>query len=234
VAEEIRNWIVDSGLKAGDRIPDIDDFARRLGMSRGTVRAGIAMLEAQGFLDPGNRMSGGWILGSISGERVEGLIADSLVVSGLPLSDIYRIRRLLEPDLVAELAGQLSGDTLEELEAVIDCDMTPVSLGPVLDRQIAALAFQARLAREASNPLLGLLVGCCARALSEMAASDASVAPPEAAFVRKGRDYRRVLLAALRDGDARQARRVMLDHLETVLHLTDAEAARTRPRLIAE
>jgi GntR family transcriptional regulator, transcriptional repressor for pyruvate dehydrogenase complex len=172
-------------------------------------------------------------VGSVTGERARALLADYLVVSNLSIPDIYQIRRLLEPDLVAELAGHLPEEMLDELEAGLAAEGPP-SDDPALDRQIAALALHARLAREARNPLLGVLVDALARALAELAVSDEGEAPPWAVFLRKGQDYRRLLIAALRDGDAREARRVMLDHLETALHLAGRRANPARPRLIAE
>jgi DNA-binding FadR family transcriptional regulator len=200
-------------------------------MSRETVRGAFAVLEAQGFLEAEPREADGWRVGSLIGDRAQALLADYLVVSNLSIADIYQIRRLLEPDLVAELAGHLPDEMLDELEAAIDAEGP--SDDPALDRQIAALALHARLAREARNPLLGVLVGALARALSELAVAGAGDAPPWASFLRKGQDYRPLLIAALRDGDAREAQRIVRDHLETALHL--AGGGDSPPlRLIAE
>ncbi len=217
VAEDIRAWMVERGFRAGDHTPDVAVFVQNLGMSRGTVRGAFAILEAQGFLEAMPREADGWVVGSVTGERARALLADYLVVSNLSIADIYQIRRLLEPDLVAELAGHLPDEMLDDLEEGIASEGP--SDDPALDRQIAALALHARLAREARNPLLGVLVGALARALSELAVSGKGDAPPWASFLRKGQDYRRLLIAALRDGDAREAQRVMRDHLETALHL---------------
>jgi DNA-binding FadR family transcriptional regulator len=230
VAEDIRSWMVGRGFRSGDRAPEVAELIGILGMSGATVREALSVLEAQGFLEaaPGE----GLIVGSLTGERSQGLLADHLVVSGLSVAHIYQVRRLLEPDLVAGLAGHLPDEALDELEAGLSAE-APGDCGDV-DRQVGALAFHARLAREARNPLLGMLVAGLARALSEMAVAETGEAPPGMVFLRKGQDYRRLLIAALRDGDAREARRIMLDHLETALHLADPGAAEPRPRLIAE
>ena len=223
--------MVARGLRSGDRIPEVAVFVQTLGMSGATVRAGLAILEAQGFLDGEPGAGEGWLVSSLGGERARALLADHLVVSGLSVPHIYQIRRLLEPELVAGLAGHLTAEVLDELDASLAADL---GAGPDLDRQVGALAFHARLAREAQNPLLGVLVGCLARALSEMAVEEVGEAPPQSSFLRKGQDYRRLLVSALRDGDAREARRVMLDHLETALHLAGAEGAEAPLKLIAE
>jgi DNA-binding FadR family transcriptional regulator len=226
--------MVERGFRSGDRAPEVSVFVRQFGMSRATVRDALAILEAQGFLEAEAGVPGGWVVGSLTGERAQAILADYFVVSGLSVPDIYQIRRLLEPDLVAGLAGHMTDEALEELEEGLVPG--PGETPPVgsLDRQIGALAFHARLAREARNLLLGVLVLCLARALSEICASEEGEAPPGSVFLRKGQDYRRLLIAALRDGDAREARRIMLDHLETALHHADVEEAASRPRLIAE
>jgi DNA-binding FadR family transcriptional regulator len=231
VAEDVRGWLVERGFRAGDHTPDVSVFVQELGMSRDTVRSAFAILEAQGFLEAEPRESDGWVVGSVAGERARALLTDYLVISNLSIPDIYQIRRLLEPDLVAELAGHLPDEMLDELEAGIAAEGP--SDDPALDRQIAALPLHARLAREARNPLLGVLVGALARALGELAVSGKGDPPPWAVFLRRGQDYRRLLIAALRDGDAREARRVMLDHLETALHLADGGEPGNL-RLIAE
>jgi GntR family transcriptional regulator, transcriptional repressor for pyruvate dehydrogenase complex len=226
--------MVERGFRAGDRTPDIALFVQELGMSRATVRDALAILEAQGFLEAERGVADGWFVGSLAGERAQALLADYLVVSNLSVPDIYQIRRLLEPDLVAGLAGNLPDEILDELEAGLSGEARGAARDAAVDRQIGSLAFHARLAREARNPLLGVLVVCLARALSEKAVSEDGEAPHWAVFLRKGQDYRRLLVSALRDGDAREARRIMLDHLETALHVADGEEAEARPRLIAE
>lgn len=234
VAEVIRSWMVERGFRSGDRAPDVALFIQQFGMSRATIRNALAILEAQGFLEAETGVTEGWFVGSLTGERAQAILADYLVVSGLSVPDIYQIRRLLEPDLVAGLAGHMTGEALDELEEGLCPDTGEVPPGGSLDRQIGALAFHARLAREAGNPLLGVLVGCLARALSEIAASEEGEVPPVSVYLRKGQDYRRLLISALRDGDAREARRIMLDHLETALHHAEVEETEARPRLIAE
>ena len=228
VAEDIRAWMVAQGLRSGDRLPGPTVFAERLGMARGTIRAALAILEARGLVETRSGADAGQYVGSFTGERVEVLLGSYLLLTEPAVADIFQIRRLLEPDLVAGLAGRLPVSVLDDLEA----EVRHTFAGGPCDRQVAALAFHARLAREAANPILGLLVAGLARLLSEIAIARDGPLPAEAAYRQRGQDYRLRLIAALRDGRAGDARRVMLDHLETALHLAEAEAV--PHRLIAE
>ena len=49
VAEEIKNWVVEQGLKPGDRLPAEPELIERFGMSKGTIREATRLLEAQGL-----------------------------------------------------------------------------------------------------------------------------------------------------------------------------------------
>jgi GntR family transcriptional regulator, transcriptional repressor for pyruvate dehydrogenase complex len=232
VAEDIRLWMVAQGFRSGDRLPGAAEFAARFGMARGTIRAALAILEAQGLVETRMGADAGLHVGSFTGARAEVLLGSYLLLNDPDVSDIYQIRRLLEPDLVAGLAGRLPGPLLDDLEAQVLRDADAEGCLDPCDRQVAALAFHARLAREAGNPILGLLVACLARLLSEMAVAGAAPVLQESAVRQRGEDYRMRLIHALREGRAGDARRVMLDHLETALHLSDLGPA--PHRLIAE
>ena len=234
VAEDIRAWMVGAGFRSGDRLPGAPDLAERFGMARGTIRAALSILEAQGLVETRTGAGGGLHVGSFTGDRAEVLLGSYLLLNDPAVADIYQIRRLLEPDLVAGLAGRLSAALLDDLEADVLREVEAGACQDPREGQIAALAFHARLAREAGNPLLGLLVACLARLLSEMALAGKVPLLPGPAVRQRGQDYRLRLIRALREGRAGDARRVVLDHLETALHLAEAEAGGTPNRLIAE
>jgi GntR family transcriptional regulator, transcriptional repressor for pyruvate dehydrogenase complex len=226
VAEDIRRWMTGQGVRSGDRLPDLPTLVLRFGMARGTIRAALAILEAQGLVEMRGGPEAGLHAGPFTAGRAEDLLAGYILLNGPAVTDIQQVRRLIEPDLVAGLAGRLPAGLLDALAEEAQAPLDP------RDRQIAALAFHARLAREAGNPVLGLLVACLSRLLTEMALAGEAPPLPEAAFLQRGADYRLRLIAALREGRAGDARRIMLDHLETALHLADAGPC--PPRLIAE
>jgi GntR family transcriptional regulator, transcriptional repressor for pyruvate dehydrogenase complex len=232
VAEAIRSWLAERGLGPGDPLPSERDLIRHFGMARGTVREALRLLKDEGLWRAGSGPDDGAGPGDVSEERARAVLSGYLASKDLTLADVFQLRRLLEPELAAELAGRLSGEVLDDLEAAIPdvgCARPPES---ARDRHLAALAFHARLAQEAENPLLGFLIGFLGQALEDTASCAAH--PPESDLWRIGQDYQRRLVAALRRGDATAARRIMRDHIESSQHLMDATGPEQTRRLIAE
>jgi GntR family transcriptional regulator len=50
IADELREWLEHGEFSAGAKLPSEPELARRLGVSRSSVRAAIALLEAEGLL----------------------------------------------------------------------------------------------------------------------------------------------------------------------------------------
>lgn len=58
VAEAIKNWVVEQGLQAGDRLPAEGNLIERFSMSKDTIREAMRILEAQGLIR--TRTGPGW------------------------------------------------------------------------------------------------------------------------------------------------------------------------------
>ena len=50
VAEEIKEWVVKKDLKSGDKLPNESEMIDLFGVSKGTVREALRILEAQGLI----------------------------------------------------------------------------------------------------------------------------------------------------------------------------------------
>ena len=51
VAEAIKDWVVEQGLHPGDRLPGEAMLIERFGMSKGTIREAMRLLQAQGLIE---------------------------------------------------------------------------------------------------------------------------------------------------------------------------------------
>ncbi len=206
----------EEGLAPGAALPSPRELSRRFGALRSTIRGALGRLAEDGAVDFAE--GGAAHVADPAEARAKDALARHLALAGLSVEDIYQVRCRLEPELAATLAGELSAKTIADLQALIDAGERARGDGS----GAAALAFHARLARECGNPLLRLLVEFMAEALGEADATPAQ---------KPGRGYQRRLLAALIEGDAGSARRILRDHLETSQH---RRAAVEEPRFIAE
>ena len=76
VAESIKDWVVDEGLKAGDRLPGEAELIARFGMAKGTIREAMRILEAQGLIKTRTGPGGGSFVHEVSRQRAKALLGN--------------------------------------------------------------------------------------------------------------------------------------------------------------
>ncbi|MFF3375213.1 FadR/GntR family transcriptional regulator [Streptomyces sp. NPDC002680] len=114
VLDRLRNYVVEGGLRAGDRLPPERDLAARLGVSRASVKQAIVVLEVQGLVEA--RHGGGTYLvrDSLEVEPVE-----QLVERRRRLPDVLDAREALETKLAELAAERRTAEDIAELRAAL-------------------------------------------------------------------------------------------------------------------
>ena len=235
VADAIKDWVVERGLQPGDRLPGEAELIDRFGMSKGTIREAMRLLQAQGLVETKTGPGGGSFVGSVSRERASALLANYFYFKHVTIADIYQVRIALEPELAASLAGRLSEAEIGELEAIMEDYAEPAADAEEERRQhIASLRFHARLSDFAGNALLGFFIGFMAQILTDLTVYKRLYTTPNHDLWERGRKHQIDLIAALRRGEADEAREVMRSHMEMARGLMDAQEAEVMKRFIAE
>ncbi len=233
VAEAIKAWVMENGLKSGDRLPGEAELIERFGMSKGTIREATRILEAQGLVQTRTGPGGGTFLREMSAARAQALLSNYFYFRDLTIDDIYQLRQLLEPEMAASLAGNLSVDELARLERAMAAYAEPAT-SPEEERaqHVSSLRFHALLAEMSQNPLMGFLIGFIANALSDLTVYRKLYDPPNHELWARGIAYQRELLGALRTGDAAAARRIMSEHMKTAHALMIGQQAEVQRRFL--
>lgn len=235
VAEAIKDWVVDEGLQAGDRLPGETALIERFGMAKGTIREAMRILEAQGLIKTRTGPGGGSFVHEVSRQRAKALLGNYFYFKDLTIGDIYQLRLTLEPQLAASLAGNLTEAVLARLEDNIAAYSDPsASLDEERQQHVASLRFHAILAEQAANPLLGFIIDFMVNLLSDLTVYRRLYSPPNVELWQQGRDHQRALIAALRAGDAERARSIMADHMETAWALMRQQEVEMQSRFISE
>ena len=235
VAEAIKRWVVEHHLKPGDRLPSEPELIERFGMAKSTIREAMRLLEAQGLVRTRTGPGGGSFVNQVTKERARALLGNYFYFRDLTIRDIYQLRRALEPELAASLAGTLPEAVLDALRDNTAAYAAPAgSLEEEREQHVASLRFHAILAEHAENELLGFVIGFMASVLSDITVTRQLYAPPNAELWQRGRDYQMRLLDALRTGDAEAARKIMADHMETAQALMEGQEARMVRQFITE
>jgi DNA-binding FadR family transcriptional regulator len=235
VAEAIKDWVVEQGLQAGDRLPSEPELIERFGMAKGTIREAMRILEAQGLIKTRTGPGGGSFVHEVSKERARALLGNYFYFKNLTIADIYQLRRALEPELVASLAGKLSEEVLGELEDNIAIYSEPAkTLEEEREHHIASLRFHALLAAQSENALLAFLIDFMVNMLGDLTVYRRLYSPPNIELWSKGRDYQQRLVMALREGDSKAARAIMRAHMQTAQELMEGQEAEMLRRFISE
>ncbi|NIY78394.1 MAG: FadR family transcriptional regulator [Rhodobacteraceae bacterium] len=235
VAEAIKDWVVKRGLQPGDRLPGEAELIARFGMSKGTIREAMRLLQAQGLIETKTGPGGGSFVGEVSRDRASALLANYFYFRDVTVADIYQVRIALEPELAASLAGRLSAEQLAELEEIMQDYAGPAADAEEERRQhVASLRFHARLSDFGQNALLGFFIGFMAQILTDLTVYKKLYATPNEDLWRQGRDHQLDLMRALRDGDAEAARRIMKSHMEMAKTRMEAQEAEVMKGFIAE
>ncbi|CZF85581.1 FadR/GntR family transcriptional regulator [Grimontia marina] len=233
VANAIKTWIVEQGLKPGDKLPHEQKLMELFGMSKGTIRETMRVLEAQGLIVTRTGPKGGAFINAVSEAMASSLLSNYFFFNELSVKDIHQLRCLLEPELVATLAGNMTEDDLARLEDNIKKYAQP-SLDKEDERQqhIDSLQFHIILAELAGNELLGFIIRFMVRMLTDLTVYRSLYEPPNHELWEQGLKHQKDLIVALRDGRSEDARAIMHEHMEVAKKLMEGQEAKMERRFM--
>lgn len=205
LAERLLDYVEVTGLSVGDCLPSERDLAQALQVSRASVRQATIALEVQGTLEV--RHGDGIYLRSLqndSGRLME------LTTKRHRLPAILEAREALETQLAALAAARKTDEDLAAMDRALEAmaaDIEAGGFGEEGDR-----LFHEAVTRAAYSPLLAEFMAGLAVPISETRRS--SLGEPG----RPPRSLRahRLILGAIRRGDAPGARRAMRRHVHMV------------------
>jgi DNA-binding FadR family transcriptional regulator len=214
VAAQIRERIVEQGLSPGDRLPHEWIEPETWHVSRGTLREALKILESRGLTVSKSGPGGGVFVSSVEPEYAISLL-DNLFLHEQPsIADIYAIRKELEPQLAASLAGNLSEQTFALLHAKIRLyEKEPETVEEEYRQRMAELDFHEDLARVCKNRLLGFICRFLVSLLRDLAVCRDIYKLHNPELRETGFHYQVALLRAIKAGDANKAGQLMRDHM---------------------
>lgn len=232
IAELIRERIVKAGLRPGDRVPGQWLNEDGLKASRGTLREAMKVLEAQGLVTSKTGPGGGVFVTAVAVADAIGLLDNLFLFQPPSIADIYTLRKLIEPELAASLAGRLSNEAFETLRSTIRLyEAEPGTAEEEYRQRLAELDFHAELARHADNRLLGFTATFLLSLLRDTTECRSIYGEPNPALRESGLHYQVRLLRAIKLGDGAAARQIMAEHMaEAERYMLWRASTRTLPR----
>ncbi len=214
VADEIKRWIMAGNVEPGGPLPNERDLAERYRASKGTVREALKSLEVQGLIRIRTGPGGGASVTTVTPARAEELLGNYFYGTDLSLTDIYAVRRMLEPMLAESVVGHLDTEAFAALDrSVSQCACTPQGVEEARAARMAELDFHDILAQFCPNPVLGFYCRFLNRLLKNLAVCERIYQQPNPELTAHGHAYHVQLMEAFRAGDADWARALMAEHI---------------------
>lgn len=205
VVNHIRGMIEDGTLKRGDKIPPEREFARRLKISRASLRTGIGYLAAMGVMNV--RHGVGTFVADGPPEIGKSSLELMGVLHGFKSWQMFEARLLLESGLAALAAERGKEEHLTELaEEVAEMYATVDDPEEYL---IHDVRFHRTIAQASGNPILAALMETITAALYDERRKTAELSRN----LRDSADTHREIYRAIRSKDSVAARKVMERHL---------------------
>lgn len=118
VMEEIKNLVRKGNLKRGDKLPSERDLSEKFQVSRTSVREALRVLEMFGFIES-KHGEGNFINNNLENSFLEPLSIIFLLLGSKP-EEVLELRKIIEPEIVALAAKNITEEQLKELRKIVD------------------------------------------------------------------------------------------------------------------
>ena len=230
VAQQIREMIVEAGLQPGDRLPNEWLAPETVKVSRGTLREALKVLEFQGLITSRSGPGGGVFVARVEPAEAIRLLDNLFLFDQPSIADIYTLRKQLEPELAAAVAGNLTESAFRSLQGCIRLyEDEPTTAEEEYAQRLAELDFHEELTRHCSNPILAFTCSFLLSLLRDMTVCRSIYKEPNPALRETGLHYQVRLLRAIKAGDVELCRMIMRGHMiEAEKYMLERAAMRRR------
>jgi DNA-binding FadR family transcriptional regulator len=224
VREQIRAYIVNSGLKSGDQLPTESSLAEQLGISKTTVREALKALENVGILEA--RHGVGNFIKEFNYDAILENLPYSLDTDVNSFEEIIEVRECLESHFLARDMGKFDERDIEDLRSiyrVLEKTNSPDLLKEAIE---AHSDFHRTLYRHSGNRLLIKLIGVFSTLQRNLVLLNQYWTSDPENFLQQHRD----IITAIEKRDAQMIGRVMGSHFGDILDWVGRRKATTSER----
>lgn len=213
VSEQLRESIVSGAIAVGTQLPSEKELTERFEVSRSTIREALRILQAQGLLSGGDRVTttrphvSHEDTAASAGRGLENVLRLGLV----PLGDLVDLRVLLECAALERAAHDPDPDALTDAR-----DALAVMTAPDVDTGTfhrADVAFHIALAAAAGNAAYDLVLGVLRDAIAGHLDAALHRLPDPHEVMRRLASEHAAILAAVEGGDGRSAAQLVTAHV---------------------
>lgn len=216
LAGELRAQILGNGLQPGTPLASEGELIDAYGLSRGSVREALRLLEAEGLIDIRRGPKGGISVVHPDTGHVAKSLALLFTIQESTVGDFFQFRLAVEPQVASDAARYGSQEQKLSILRVAKA---------AADDPERTAEFHAELGRCASNSIFGVLLAALHQVL-EWHLRLESIGPSD--FEATVAAHRRIA-DAIFDGDADRAETAMRRHLEAFQALLNEHGRLNEP-----
>lgn len=204
IVGQVEQAISDGAYSAGDRLPSERQLMADFGVSRATVREAMRVLQATGVIESRPGDPRGPVVSTYSPRVLEKSMAKLAQLDSVSRVELLQFRLLLEGHASLLAASERTHDELEELEkraeAIADLSEQPDGrFGERVNR------FHQAIRRASHNQMIEICGNVVGAVMAEMIDRRLTSERDRGARVRTSAHDARALVAAIREGRARDA-----------------------------
>jgi GntR family transcriptional regulator, transcriptional repressor for pyruvate dehydrogenase complex len=212
IADSIKQWIVKDKLRPGDRLPAEKQLAEKYQVGKASVREALKSLEVQGLIRTSTGPTGGPAIAEVTETRILNHLQSYFFFKDLTATDVYEVRRSLEPTLAGHIAEIATPALLDQLEENVEASRAHIETREDWQRQQQVhIRFHDLLASGGSNPLLCMHCKFINLTIRNIVRS--REAPNQLELIRSNGVWHEKIFNAIRARDPRTAEDLMRDHI---------------------
>jgi DNA-binding FadR family transcriptional regulator len=222
IADDLKRWLVMTGKKPGDRLPQERELINLFSSSRGTVREALKSLEVQGLVEIVSGPNGGARLASVPEDRSMRLLTNYFYFQDIKATDIYEVRRQIEPMIVRDVVDVLTEEDFVALRQTLDlCRRGADGKLDLATHRIAELRFHQILANRTPNPILRFYGLFLIHLVFSFLTPKSVAQGQDEHFSRHVIDAHEALLGALERRQPEKAAKLMASHMHDAACMVD-------------
>ena len=211
VANRIRTLILDDTFPQGQPLPSERVLTEQFGVSRGSIRDALRMLETIGLIE--TQHGRGTFPRELTVDRLVAPLASMMTFQHDLQDELLDVRRMFEPAVARVAAARATDEDFADLQRILDAQQRKLKKGQ--SAIVEDTAFHAALARSTRNRVVVSLMATL---------NDLLVESRKLTLKQKGRPAKSIegheaVVAAMRRRDAEAAAQAMYKHIDQIASL---------------
>ena len=211
IADRVRMLILDGTMPPGRPLPSERLLATRFGVSRGSVRDALRMLETIGLIE--TRHGQGTFPRELTVDRLVAPLASVLSYRRDLQDELLDVRRMFEPAVARAAAARVTDQDLADLQRILDTQRR--KLRTHQSAIVEDTAFHAVLARATRNRVVMQIM----QTLNDLLVESRKLTLRQKGRPRRSLEGHEAVVAALRRRDANAAALAMHVHIDQIAGL---------------